>query len=217
MDANTTVTDQQRICGAKQKTRIRITSPACCSSTERILLHTSHKGYTWSLIYCLGVSNTHARTHTHTHARAQARSCYRHTCSDAHVFYRHTPICAIVTHTFCDIVTHTHTHTHTHTVTHTWVVYLKICKCHSRFRKLVSPTSFSWQRYQWNGNIVSFDLKPKWRASVIIKLRHSIGYQKVGKKALTDRRRSCDHNSRRRVLSISNWTRTYRGLPLQQV
>ena len=91
--------------------------------------------------------------------------------------------------------------------------------------ELVSPTSFCRQSYQWNGNIVSFDVMSKWRASVIVKLRLSSGHQKLARKAGTDwpdpvhiiimsyMRRSCDHNSRRRVLTISNWSRSYRGLP----
>ena len=33
--------------------------------------------------------------------------------------------------------------------------------------ELVSPTSFCGQPYQWNGNIVSFDLMSKWHPSMI--------------------------------------------------
>ena len=106
-----------------------------------------------------------------------------------------------------------------HLHTHTRVVYLKIYNCHLRLcKQLVSPTSFC--SHQWNGNVMS-----NWPASVIVKLRHCLDIKSsLGKTALTEQtpytsymRRSCDHNSRWRVLTLSHLSRTYRGLQLQPV
>ena len=116
---------------------------------------------------------------------------------------------------------HLHTHTHTHRLGSSISKFASVA--YDFANNKVSPTSFCQERYQWNGNIVSFYI---WERKRDTKIMSSSGLQKLAWKAGTDwpdsvhmsyMRRSCDHNSRRRVLMVSNWTRTYHGLPLQQV
>ena len=109
-----------------------------------------------------------------------------------------------------------------HLHTQTRVVYLKISSTLPTFPYvLVQGSAISEME-----TLLPFDVRSKWRASVIVKLRHSSGHQKLARKEgsnwpdsvhMSYMRRSCDHHSRRRVLTISNWNRTYRGLLLQQV
>ena len=134
----------------------------------------------------------------------------------------------------------------THTQEMNKTIISLVCVCtHERERELQRPveghSSFcAWFRcYDLNSsrniNLCAYvtDVTCQWqRNTKLFFKRHflmmHIHYvfpltkRKLGKQALTRlcvscKRCSCDHNSRWRLLKILDWSRTYHGLPLQQI
>ena len=109
-----------------------------------------------------------------------------------------------------DALTVTHTHTDSGCLSHNWQMSLTT---------LQTTMSFCWQRYPMGTlfhQMSCLNDAQAWSYNYVFCLDTK---SPLGKKALTDqtpdimsyRRCSCDHNSRW-ILTIWNWSRTYRGL-----